>query len=115
MHMPVDLLEGGQNLDGFRSINPLGQVPTLVDNDFCLSQSIAIMEYLNDKYNDGGPPLLPKDPHKRAQVRQISEIIGSSIQPLQNLSTLKKVGALHKREWAEYWITVGFDALEVTL
>ena len=114
-YMPVDLLKDGQHLDEFLSINPLGQVPTLVDNDFCLTQSIAIMEYINDKYSDVGPPLLPKDPHERAQVRQITEIIGSNIQPLQNLSTLKKVGALRKREWAEYWINIGFDALEVTL
>ena len=115
-YIPVDITDGRkQNLEKLRSINPLGQVPALVDDKFCISQSIAIMEYLDEKYSDVGPPLLPKDQRKRAQVRQISETIASGIQPLQSLAKLNKLGAAGKTEWAVHWITVGFDALEVML
>lgn len=115
-HIPVDIIDSEeQHSNEFRSINPLGQVPALIDGDICICQSIAIMEYINDKYKDVGPYLFPSNLYKRAQVRQISEIIASGIQPLQNLSTLKKVGEARKNAWASHWISKGFDALETLL
>ena len=114
-HASVDLLKGDQHLDDFRKLNPIGQVPALVDNEICITQSVAIMEYLEEKYRSSGLQLLPDDFQARAQVREVTELVNSGIQPLQNLSVLKKVGAMRKREWAEYWITAGFKALEQRL
>jgi len=115
VHVPVDILEKeDQHKDEFRSINPLGQVPALVDVDICVCQSIAIMEYIEEKYKDIGPSLLPSGLNERAQARLISEMITSGIQPLQGRPVLKKVGE-SSEEWAAYWITKGFDALEVVL
>lgn len=114
-HISVNLLKREQDLSEFRKLSPLGQVPALIDGDMCITQSVAIMEYLNDEYTSNGLPLLPDDARSRAKVREITELISSGIQPLQNLSTLRKVGSLRKREWAQFWITTGFEALESSL
>lgn len=115
-HIAVDIVDKEeQHDDKFKSINPLGQVPALVDGDICICQSIAIMEYIDEKYKNVGPALFPSDLHKRAQVRQISEIIVSGIQPLQSNGTLKKVDAASRNTWASHWISKGFDALEILL
>jgi len=85
----VNLLKDDQYGPEYASINPLGQVPALVIDDQVLLQSVAIMEYLEEKYPDH--PILPKDLIQRARVRQAAEIINSGIQPLQNLTVLKKI------------------------
>ncbi|XP_068539211.1 maleylacetoacetate isomerase isoform X2 [Anas acuta] len=112
--VPVNLLkDGGQQLSAeFKAVNPMKQVPALKIDGITLSQSLAIIHYLEDTRPN--PRLLPQDPKKRAQVRMISDHIASGIQPLQNLSVLKQMGE-KKTEWAQKCITSGFQALEQVL
>ncbi|XP_025976208.1 maleylacetoacetate isomerase isoform X4 [Dromaius novaehollandiae] len=88
------------------------QVPALKIDGIILSQSLAIIHYLEETRPN--PRLLPQDPKKRAQVRMISDHIVSGIQPLQNLSILEQMGE-KKMEWAQHYITSGFQALEQIL
>uniref|UniRef100_A0A2K5PFK1 maleylacetoacetate isomerase n=1 Tax=Cebus imitator TaxID=2715852 RepID=A0A2K5PFK1_CEBIM len=76
-------------------------------------QQLAIIEYLEETRPT--PRLLPQDPKKRASVRMISDLITSGIQPLQNLSILKKVREETQLTWAQNAITSGFNALEQIL
>ena len=91
------------------------QVPTLKIDGLLLTQSVAIMEYLADKHPDAG--LLPKDLVSRVRVRQVTEIICSGIQPVQNLSVLQRRSSepAVRSEWARHFITSGFVALEQLL
>ncbi|VDH96631.1 Hypothetical predicted protein [Mytilus galloprovincialis] len=90
------------------------QVPTLVINGQPISQSVAVLEYLEEAYPD--PPLLPKYSLQRAKVREITETICSGIQPLQQKSVvLPKIGDEKKNEWGQFWINKGFVALEQLL
>lgn len=109
----INLLKSEQTSDEYKTKNPLGQVPALFINNQTLTQSVSIMEYLEEAYPE--KPLLPKDLLLRAKVREICEIIGAGIQPLQNLSVLKKIGDEGKMEWAHFHINKGFIALEQTL
>jgi len=84
----------------------MAQVPSITVNDATFTQSIAILEYLEEAYPEKA--LLPKDILGRLKVREICEIIGSGIQPLQNLSVLQKLGQDKQKEWAVYWMTKGF-------
>lgn len=112
--VPVNLLkDGGQQLSAeFKAVNPMQQVPALKIDGITLSQSLAIIHYLEDTRPN--PRLLPQDPKKRAQVRMISDHIASGIQPLQNLNILKQMGE-RKMEWAQKCIASGFQALEQVL
>uniref|UniRef100_A0A4X2LI42 maleylacetoacetate isomerase n=1 Tax=Vombatus ursinus TaxID=29139 RepID=A0A4X2LI42_VOMUR len=74
-------------------------------------QQLAIIEYLEET-RPTPVRLLPQDPKKRASVRLISDLIASGIQPLQNLSVLKKVGQEAQLTWAQEVISSGFEALE---
>ncbi|KAL8169120.1 UNVERIFIED_CONTAM: Glutathione S-transferase zeta-1 [Gekko kuhli] len=108
---PVNLVkDGGQQLSPeFCSVNPMQQVPALKIDGVTLSQSLAIIEYLEETRPN--PRILPQDAKKRAQVRMICDVIASGIQPLQNLTILQKVGE-KKLEWAQDCISQGFKALE---
>ncbi|XP_010160745.1 maleylacetoacetate isomerase isoform X2 [Antrostomus carolinensis] len=107
------LKDGGQQFSAeFKAVNPMHQVPALKIDGITLSQSLAIIHYLEDTRPN--PRLLPQDPKKRAQVRMITDHIVSGIQPLQNLSILKQMGE-KKMEWAQNCITSGFQALEQIL
>uniref|UniRef100_A0A3B3WJ39 maleylacetoacetate isomerase n=1 Tax=Poecilia mexicana TaxID=48701 RepID=A0A3B3WJ39_9TELE len=75
-------------------------------------QQLAVIQYIDE--TRPGPRLLPADPKARAQVRMISDLIASGIQPLQNLSVLQKIGA-EKLPWAQHFISRGFQALEPIL
>ncbi|XP_042293739.1 maleylacetoacetate isomerase isoform X3 [Sceloporus undulatus] len=88
------------------------QVPALKIDGITLSQSLAIIEYLEETRPN--PRILPQDPKKRAQVRMISDHIVTGIQPLQNLSVLQQMGE-KKLEWAQRCISSGFEALEQIL
>ncbi|XP_063804317.1 maleylacetoacetate isomerase isoform X2 [Pseudophryne corroboree] len=111
---PINLIQdGGQQLtDEYKKVNPMLQVPALKIDGITLTQSLAIIEYLEETRPN--PPLLPRDPIRRAQCRIISEQIASGIQPVQNLSVLKRVGD-KQQEWAQHYITRGFQALELLL
>jgi maleylacetoacetate isomerase/maleylpyruvate isomerase len=117
----VHLLEGGgqQNKPEYRQLNPAGEVPTLIHNGKVLSQSFAIIEYLDDIAPN--PRLFPKDPFERAKVRQICEHINCGVHPIANLKVqqylTRELGATEeqKNRWIQYWIEQGMEALEKLL
>jgi maleylpyruvate isomerase len=115
--VPIHLVKGQQNTPEFRAVSPQGMVPALLVAEggvsHTLTQSMAIIEYLEETHPS--PPLLPADPFGRARVRQLAEIVNSSIQPLQNLSVLNKVGDELKgdrKAWAADFIGRGLGAFE---
>ncbi|KAJ9162744.1 hypothetical protein P3X46_022496 [Hevea brasiliensis] len=116
-YIPVNLVKGEQFNPEILKLNPLGYVPVLVDGDFVVSDSFAILMYLDEKYPQH--PLLPRDLHKKAINYQAANIVSSSIQPLQNLAVLKfieeKVSPDEKLPWVQYHIRNGFAALEKLL
>ncbi len=119
-YRPVHLLEGGgqQYAQSYRALNPMAEVPTLVDeaSGLVLGQSVAIMEYLEEVHSS--PALLPSYAADRARVRQLVEVVNSGIHPIANLKVLKRLSALFatgqadNEAWAAYWIGRGFDGLE---
>ncbi len=120
-YLPVHLTRGGgmQFKDDYTALNPQQLVPLLDDGGFQLSQSLAIIEYLDEKYP--AVRLLPADLQQRARVRQIALAISCDIHPLQNLRVLKyltgKLGISEdaKTEWIRHWLSIGLDALEADL
>ncbi|XP_071780308.2 maleylacetoacetate isomerase isoform X1 [Centroberyx gerrardi] len=112
--VPVHLIkDGGQQLtDQYKALNPMQQVPAVQIDGITLSQSLAVIQYIEE--TRPGPRLLPADPKKRAQVRMICDLIASGIQPLQNLYVIQKIGA-EKVQWAQHFIQRGFQALEPIL
>jgi len=107
----VNLLKGEQKGDEYKALNPQGIVPSMIVDGHLFTQSISIMEYLDEVYPD--PPLLPKDdPIKRADVRSLSLIIAADTQPVQNLKVLKYVGDDRKMEFGLWAIESGLAAFE---
>ncbi|XP_031103052.1 glutathione S-transferase zeta class-like isoform X1 [Ipomoea triloba] len=101
----------------YLKINPMGLVPALVDGDFVISDSFAILMYLEDKFPQH--PLLPIDLQRKAINFQAANIISANIQPLQNISVSRyiaeKFGPDEKLRWTQAHILKGFDALESLL
>lgn len=116
--VPVHLLRGGgeQHRPEFTGINPAELVPVLEDGPIVLTQSLAILEYLEEQHP--APPLLPAGAVARAQVRALALAVACDIHPLQNLRVmqyLEKTGGVGedaRRAWARHWIELGFAALE---
>ena len=113
----VHLRRGAQREEGYLALNPQGLVPALaVDQGPVLTQSLAIIEYLDETHPT--PPLLPKDAQARARVRAIAMSIACDIHPLDNTRVLAYLtGTLGvtpeaRDGWYRYWIDVGFEALE---
>ena len=119
--LPVHLLKnGGENwYQEFLMINPQGLIPVLVDQGHVLSQSMAIIEYLNEIYPRF--PLLPPDFQARAYVRSLAQIIACEIHPLDNLRVTAylqekiDVDETQKSDWYLHWIREGFKAFEAQL
>lgn len=111
----VHLLEGGgqQHSEEHVQRNPSHLIPTLCIDGHTLNQSLAILEYLEEKYPER--PLLPADPSQRAKVREIVGMIACDIQPIQNLRVLQKVGLENKLEWGAFWIEKGLQYVENVL
>lgn len=115
---PIHLLnDGGEHhKPEYRRINPQGLVPSLVVNHEIITQSLSIIEYLDEMYPS--PPLLPKDPIERAHVRSIALLIACDIHPLNNLRVLNKLKsqfnakASEITQWYHHWLREGFDAIE---
>ncbi|CAN6470339.1 unnamed protein product [Victoria cruziana] len=109
-YKPVNLLKHEQSSPEFTKLNPLGYVPVLVDGDMVISDSFAILLYLEEKYPE--QPILPSDMKKRALNLQVANIVSSSIQPLQNTSIVQyieeKIGTEEKMAWAQKHIRKGF-------
>jgi maleylacetoacetate isomerase len=113
----VHLRMGSQRAQDYLALNPQGLVPALeLDDGRVLTQSLAIVEYLEETYPT--PPLLPAAPAARARVRAIALAIACEIHPLNNLRVLNYltgtlgVSDAQKNGWYKYWIDVGFEALE---
>ncbi len=110
---------GEQHGDAYRGLNPQGRVPALQDGDLVLTQSMAIVEYLEAKYPE--PTLLPGNLAQQAHMRAIADIIACDIHPLNNLGVLQYlVNELHcdeqqKLAWYHHWLRIGFDAIEKML
>jgi maleylpyruvate isomerase len=111
--------EGGQHRKpAYRAINPQMRVPTLkLDSGELITQSLAIIEYLDEVHPQ--PPLLPRDPVERAQVRALAQLVACDIHPLNNLAPLRylknELGQDQTKidAWYHHWVREGFDALEV--
>lgn len=111
----VDLRQRAHKTPEYLALNPQGMVPALEIDGAILTQSVAILEWLEEAYPD--PALLPAAPLERARVRAMAALIGSDIHPLNNLRVLGAVRGLGADQagvdaWAEGWIKAGFDALE---
>ena len=117
----VHLVRGGgeQHLPAFAALNPAGLVPVLVDGDVTLTQSLPIIEYLEERHP--APRLLPADPPGRARVRAIAQTIACEIHPLNNLRVLQYLettfgmSAQAKSDWYAHWVTLGLTAVESML
>lgn len=119
--IPLSMTKGGgqQLLAEYRALNPQGMLPSLVDDDFVLTQSLAIIEYLDETYPT--PPLLPADPRQRARARQLAQLIVGDIQSLTNLRVLTYLRSMlgtsdiNRSLWYRHWLLEGLDALELWL
>ena len=115
---PIHLRRGGgeQLMPAYTALNPQALVPALEDNGRILTQSLAIIEYLDETHPT--PPLLPKEPADRALVRSMAMVIACEVHPIQNLRVLQYVKASYNQtdeqvnKWAQHWIDLGLAALQ---
>jgi maleylacetoacetate isomerase len=113
---PVNLLEGAQRDDAHRTRNPQGLVPVLEIDGTRLTQSLAMIDYLDATRPE--PPLVPRDPALAAHVRALALTIACDIHPLNNLRVLKYLGGElgqpedARNAWYRHWVREGLAALE---
>jgi maleylacetoacetate isomerase/maleylpyruvate isomerase len=118
-YLPVVLSKNEQFKDAFRALNPAELVPVLVDGDTQLTQSLAIIEYLEERFPQ--PPLLPHEAELRAYVRAAALSIACEIHPLNNLRVLRylvrdlKLSDEQKNTWYRHWVEQGLAQLEAWL
>lgn len=120
-NIPVHLLNKGgeQHNTEYKALNPAQLVPTLLDNELSINQSLAIIEYLDQMYPE--PRLLPENAATQAQVRALALDIACDIHPLNNLRVLQyltgplALTAEQKQTWVTHWLAVGFSAFEQRL
>ncbi|WP_394174068.1 maleylacetoacetate isomerase [Thalassotalea litorea] len=112
--------DGGQQHSGhYKALNPNELVPTLVDGEFKLNQSMAILDYLEQKFPH--PSLYPQDMQARSQVQALANDIACDVHPLNNLRVLNYLSdnldatAEQKQRWYKHWIELGFQAFEQRL
>lgn len=117
--IPVHLVHEAQHQPEYLAINPQGLVPSIEQNGHFLSQSLAIIEYLEEITPT--PALLPHCPLNRAQVRSLAMAICCDIHPLNNLRVLHQLREQFQateeqiNTWYHHWLKVGFDAIEKRL
>ena len=119
--IPVSLIDNGgdHHAADYRSLNPQGLLPTFSDNHVTLTQSLAIIEYLEESYPE--PPLLPGSPAMRAKARQLANIMACDIQPLLGLRVLSylrtrlRIPQSARANWFYHWLMEGLDSLELLL
>lgn len=113
---PVDLVMGEQRSDWHLDANPQGLVPVLEIDGLRLTQSLAIIEYLDETRGAG---FLPKDPARRAQARALAHAIAMEIQPVCNLRVARHAvglgGAATTEGWMQHFITLGLQGVEALL
>jgi maleylacetoacetate isomerase len=113
--VPVDLLAGDQRGGAHLARNPQGFVPALLADGRMLTQSLAIIDYLDAALPD--PPFVPRDPADRAHVLALALTVACDIHPLNNLRVLKRLGGMGieqpaRDDWYRHWVKEGLDALE---
>ena len=115
----VHLVRNEQRAADYLKLNPQGLVPTLVDGDHVITQSLAIIEYLDETHPE--PPLLPGSAADRARIRSIALAIACDIHPIDNLRVLRylmhemKLSEADKDKWYAHWIREGLGPLEQQL
>ena len=115
-YLPVHLVKREHLDDAYIAVSASRLVPTLQDGDALLSQSLAIIEYLDETHPQ--PPLLPADALGRARVRAIAQDIACEIHPLNNLRVLRylthdlKLSEDDKNRWYRHWVETGLEAVE---
>lgn len=104
----------------FIALNPQGLVPALVDEGRVYTQSMAMIEWLDERHPE--PPLMPQDIDERWYVRAVSQIIGCDMHPLNNVRVLKYLKSAYglddarvNGDWYPHWIAEGFSGLEAFL
>ncbi len=119
--IPIHLVNhGGEQFSAsYQQMNPQNLVPTLQDGNHIITQSLAIIEYLDDTHPL--PPLLPSHPYEKALVRSFALTIAADMHPLNNLRVLKylsnelKISEDQKGSWYCHWMEKGLSALEKQL
>jgi maleylacetoacetate isomerase len=115
----VNLRSGEQGGDAYRSLSPAAIVPLLQDGDVSLTQSLAIIDYLERLHPE--PRLVPEEPLQRARVLEIAQTIACEIHPVNNLRVLKYltgtlgVNEADKAAWYKHWVAEGLGAVESLL
>ena len=115
----IHLAKGKHNDAAFASVNPAKLLPALIDDGNLLTQSLAIIEYLDETH--AAVPMLPKTPLARARVRALSLLIACEIHPRNNLRALKylnrelKVSEEQKNAWYRHWVEDGLAKFEAML
>jgi maleylpyruvate isomerase len=117
-HLPHHLRKGEQRDPAYLAINPQGLVPTLQDADAIITQSLAIIEWLDETHPE--PPLLPNDPLRRAKVRAFAQVLACDTHPVQNLKVLarlRELGLLEEQVtgWAAWANREGLSACEALI
>lgn len=117
-HLPHHLRKGEQRDPAYLAINPQGLVPTLDDGGTILTQSLAIIEWLDEIHPE--PPLLPQDPLRRAKVRAFAMALACDTHPVQNLKVLARLRQLglpeeQVTEWAAWANREGLAACETLI
>jgi maleylacetoacetate isomerase len=114
--VPVHLVRSEQLHEPFASISATRLVPLLKDDERLLTQSMAIIEYLDEVHPE--PPLLPGDAYARARIRALAQDVACEIHPMNNLRVLRylvrelKVSEDDKNRWYRHWVETGLEAVE---
>lgn len=119
--LPVHLVRDGgqQHAADYVALNPQHLVPTLRHGEKVLTQSLAILEYLDETFPE--TPLLPASAQARARVRALAQVVACDIHPINNLRVMQylertvEAAATRREEWTRHWMREGFEALETML
>ena len=119
-HHAVSLIDNAHLQPDYGAIHPLKLVPALAVGGEVITQSLAILEYLDEAFPDT-PPLVWGDALTRAKIRSLALLVACDIHPLNNLRVqryLKSAAGLDEaavKRWCQHWLRQGFDALEAAL
>lgn len=120
---PVHLVRDGgeQHGEAYRGINPQQLVPCLLDGERVITQSLSILEYLDEMHPELETALFPMDARGRSRVRALAMVVACDMHPLGNLRVLQRLESQfgadeeQRAEWARYWMETGFTSIETML